>query len=866
MKNYFRSFFLVLMIQAIIFASCSVNRLPGNQDISIEWEVISNQYDADPAVKARFVIENNSQFAFDDQNWTLFFNQSPRHLIGTDENSGVKVEHINSDWYRIIPLEGFKLLPGEKVEIIYENAHWWIKETDAPMGLYFVFIDKKGREKIVEVLNYKVLPFERPEQFTRHFNDHAPLPYPEVAFETNIKLELINKEDLLPIIPSPVSVIMTDEKISFSDPIIVYSQDGLEKEAEWLVDVLEKITSFSINTKAGSGTEPNSINLSLGQFSVQGQTLEAYRLNIEKNQTISIEGTDHAGLFYGMQSLIALFPVDMFLDKTRELVFPVLQIEDAPRFGYRGLHVDVSRNFQKQETIMKIMDLMAYYKLNTLHLHLTDDEGWRFEITALPELTAVGGHRGHTTMQAAALHPSYGSGPFPNAEGRHGSGFYSRKEYIEILKYANQRHIKVIPEINLPGHARAAIKAMEARYERFMALGDEDAANQFRLIDPDEKSVYLTAQLAKDNIVNVARESTYNFLEVVIDEVIDIYKEAGAPLDIVHIGGDEVPIGAWTDSPMVDELMEQLPDIGLHANMHKYFTRRALDIFSARNLQMAGWEEVGMYRTEEGHHLVYPGFAGGKVIPYAWNSLWGMQDLAYRFANLGYPVVLCHVTNFYLDLAYTNDPKEPGQYWGGFVDTRDTWHYNPFDVFKSILQTNMDEKVDPVIAYRGMERLRADARKNILGLQAQLWSETILGPEMLEYYVLPKLIGFAESAWAPERVWEQTPDATLRAAQVDKGWNVFANTIARKEFPRLSGLFGGFNYRVPPPGAIIKDGMLHANVEFPGLIVRYTKDGSEPDFNSLEYTGPVEVPSGQVNLKAFDMAGKTSATVTLRIE
>lgn len=866
MKKNFRSFFLILMMPAIILSSCSANRIPGNQDISIEWEVVSNQYDAEPAVKARFIIENNSQFTFDDNNWTLFFNQSPRHLIGTAESSGVIVEHINSDWYRIIPLEGFQLMPGEKFEIIYENAHWWIKETDAPMGLYFVFTDKNGNEKIVEALNYKVLHFERPEQFTRHLNDHVPPPTPAVAFEKNSKLKLVNNEELLPIIPSPVSVKMTGEKMVFSGPISVYYQEGLKQEAEWLVEKIKKITSASIIAKTGTDLEPNSIWLSLGEFEVQGKKQEAYRLNILNNQIISIEGTDQAGLFYGMQSLIALLPADLFLGKTSEVVFPVVQIEDAPRFGYRGLHVDVSRNFQKQETILKIMDLMAFYKLNTLHLHLTDDEGWRLEIPALPELTSVGGERGHTTMQAAALHPSYGSGPFPNAEGRHGSGFYSRKEYIEILKYANQRHIKVIPEINLPGHARAAIKAMEARYERFIALGDEEAANKFRLIDPDEKSVYLTAQLAKDNIVNVARESAYSFLEVVLDELIDMYEEAGAPLEIVHIGGDEVPIGAWTDSPIVDELMEKLPDIELHANMHKYFTRRALEIFSARNLLMAGWEEVGMYRTDKGEHAVYSGFAGGQVIPYAWNSLWGQQDLAYRFANAGYPVVLCHVTNFYFDLAYNNDPKEPGQYWGGFVDTRDAWHYNPYDVFKSILRTNMGEKVDPEIAYRGMERLRADARENILGMQAQLWSETILGPEMIEYYLLPKLIGFAESAWAPERVWEKTPDATLRAAQVEKGWNVFANTIARKELPRLSELFGGFNYRVPPPGAIIIDGKLHANVELPGLIVRYTTDGSEPELNLHEYLGPVEVSSGQIKLKAFDLAGKSSTTVTLRIE
>lgn len=192
---------------------------------------------------------------------------------------------------------------------------------------------------------------------------------------------------------------------------------------------------------------------------------------------------------------------------------PVVNIQDFPRFSYRGVHLDVSRNFHSQESVFKMIDILAFYKINTLHLHLTDDEGWRIEIESLPELTRVGGQRGHTTKDAPALHPSYGSGPHPYAPQTYGSGYYTREEYIEILRYAHKRHITVIPEINLPGHARAAIKAMEARYEYFMSKGDEKAANEFRLIDPEETSEYLSAQLFTDNVVNVARESVYHFLK-----------------------------------------------------------------------------------------------------------------------------------------------------------------------------------------------------------------------------------------------------------------------------------------------------------------------------------------------------------------
>jgi len=857
--------FVLVLISVFFFVSCKLTKMPGSDDIAIEWEVISNQYDENTAVKARFIIENNSRFTLDNQNWTLFFNQSPRQMYGTQEGPMAVVEHINGDWYRIFPEKGFVLKPGEKIEIVYENAHWWIKESDAPHGLYFVFVDKSGKDHIVEALNYRILPFERPEQYTRHFIDHVPPPGPETNYANNEGLALVPEDQLPLIIPSPYKISSSGEKVAFGFPLTIFYDDNVLGEAEKLASMLKQFAGGDIKLYQGKPSGVNSIWLRLADFKADGKNKEAYRLTVAANQTISIEGTDRAGLFYGVQSLVALLPQELFLGESADVLLPAVQIEDAPRFGYRGLHIDVSRNFQQLETIKKMMDVMAFYKLNVLHFHLTDDEGWRLEIPSLPELTEVGAQRGHTTMAASALHPAYGSGPFAYADGRHGSGFYSRKEYVELLKYANDRHIKVIPEINLPGHARAAVKAMEARYERFMALGNEEAANEFRLIDPEETSVYLTAQLVKDNVVNVARESAYHFLETVLDEVISMYDEAGAPLDIVHIGGDEVPDGAWSKSPMVDDLIKKLPDIELHANMHKYFTRRALEIFSARNLQMAGWEEVGMYRTDNGVHAVYPGFAGGKVIPYAWNSLWGQQDLAYRFANAGYPVVLCHVTNFYFDLAYNNDPREPGLYWGGFVNVRDTWHYNPFDVFKSTLRTNMGQSVDPEIAYAAMERLRPSAKNNILGMQAQLWSETILGPEMLEYYTLPKLIGFAESAWAPQRIWETTADAVTRARQVDEGWNVFANAIARKELPRLSKIFGGFNYRVPPPGAIIKDGKLHANVEFPGLTVRYTLDGSEPVINSTEFVEPLEVSGKQIKLRAFDITGKGSLEVSIKM-
>jgi hexosaminidase len=222
-------------------------------------------------------------------------------------------------------------------------------------------------------------------------------------------------------------------------------------------------------------------------------------------------------------------------------------------------------------------------------------------------------------------------------------------------------------------------------------------------------------------------------------------------------------------------------------------------------------------------------------------------------------VVLCNVTNFYFDLAYNNESQEPGLYWAGFVDTRDNYTFAPYDMFKTTYTNNFGKP----LVFNNVERLRPEARKNIVGVECQLWSETIKGRDMLEYYTLPKLMGFAESAWSAERPWETIADRTTREKAIQASWNIFVNTLAQKDLPRLSYLNGGYNYRIPLPGAIVENGTLKANIAYPGLRVRYTTDGSEPTDKSAEYTAPVQV-TGKIKLKAFDAAGKASRTVEVK--
>jgi hexosaminidase len=862
-----KSFLYVIASMLILFActkSGSISKTEAEK-IGISWKVISNFIEPEGSFEASFTLRNGSNFTLDSTNWALFFNMSPRPIHSNKTPQPATVEHINGDWYKMVAGQDFLLNPGDSITIHYTGTEGIVKETDAPMGLYFVFYDKEGKEKdIVQVTDFTVEPFLAKEQILRGKMDLKQLPTPENRYKDNEGFSLVDPGQLLKIIPTPVKITSTTGVFSLTNQTQVYYQAGLESEAKYLIEKLKALTGTDLPVRAGlptSGAGP-AIILKSDKFIINGTDKEAYKLGIDANG-ITITGTDAAGVFYGVQSVLQLAPTTAYQKPENALAFGFVQVEDAPRFHFRSLHLDIGRNFQTKESVKRILDLLASYKVNHFLLYTAEDEGFRLEIDGLPELTQVGGQRQHISgMHAPALQPSYGSGPVAYDKDKHGSGFYTKADFIEILKYAKERHIKVIPELNFPGHALAAIKSMEARYERLMKEGKEKEANEYRLIDPEDKSVYLSAQAYKNNVVNVARESTYHFFEKVVDEIAKMYQQAGLTLDTFHTGGDEVAEGAWTNSPMIEKLLKDDPSIGGTKNLQAYFFRKLLPRLEKRNLKVHGWEEVALTKTPAGEYLVNPEFAGRPVVPYVWNNVFDV-DLGNRLANAGYQVVLCNVTNFYFDMSYGNDPKEPGLYWAGFVDTRDNWAFAPFNMFRTSEETAMGKPMKE--EFVGKQLLKPEARKNILGIEAQLWGETIKGRDMMEYSILPKLMGFAESAWAPERPWENVADQVSRNKMIQSGWNIFANTIARKDMPRLKYLNGGYNYRLPMPGAKIEQGTLYANIELPGLDIRYTTDGSEPTTDSPLYTTPVKV-SGGVKVKSFDLAGRSSRSCTVKPE
>jgi hexosaminidase len=841
----------------IFLSACNLmdrSNRPKSDDFFLTWEFKGNNAEKSTS-SAVFSIENKGKQALGNNDWALYFNMMGRRVAGESVTGNVTIEHVNGDLFRMTPAGNFRLEPGQTVEINYEKPGSLIKESEAPAGPYFVFGDQNGPDYIaMEVIHYTVKPFPA---LDRIFPSETGIPLPDAGwvFEQNSREFFLEPSEIGRIIPTPSKMDFTGGSETIRNGLAILSGTGLENEADYLAEMLKTVMGKKPMIKKNENHGPNTILLTIGKVAPEGNK-EAYELTVKAGEGIQITGGSASGVFYGIQSLLAMMPVEIWVTPQENIEIECVKIADSPVFQYRGVMVDLVRNYNKPEAIMHLIDAMAFYKLNRLHLHLTDDEGWRLEIPSLPELTQVSGYRGHTLDSKDHLIPAYGSGPQPDPGKGVGSGFLTREEFIGLLKYANARHITIIPEINFPGHARAAIHAMEARYDRLMEEGNEKDAEIFRLIDPGDRSRYNSAQNFNDNVVCVCKEAPYLFFETIVEELMGMYREAGLKLKMIHTGGDEVPRGAWTDSPICREFLEKHPGMEA-AGLQVYFEGRILEILSEKELLMAGWEEIALRKGEGGSWIPNAEFAGQAMIPYVWNSQGESLDLGNRLANAGFPVILCNVEHFYFDLAYTHHPAEPGLYWGGFVDTRRAFEFIPFNVVYSMLTDEYRRPYGPDMDFSGMEALQPAARGKILGLQGQLWSETIKGQKMLEYYYLPKMLGLAERAWSGQAGWGEIRETSARVEALDHSWNGFANVIGQREMPRLDHIFGGYHYRIPPPGGVIKEGMLYANSGFPGVAIRFTTDGSDPDAGSPVYKGPVKV-SGVVKLASFDSRGRSS--------
>ncbi len=843
------SVLLTLSFSTIIFGQNEDSFDPSNLDVS--WQLIDNYYQEKPQFLATLTLTNTGTNNLPASGWSLYMN----NMFGKDQTGNFETEHINGDLVRLIPTSTFVgLKPGETLKMDIISPGSVLNISGSPRGLYWVWANNK--EKGIPIGKFTVKSVNDPGVLNRGPEDHIPVATPETVFQRNKKIENIEEANLANVFPTPAEYKTGYGAFILNPGVTISYESKFRNEAEYLSGELSNI--FGINIPmTNERVSGKKIVLTSGNAAPEG-----YKLTVTPD-SITILASKPAGIFYGIQSLKTALPPSSWSGRKQEVKIPALEVDDKPRFGYRAFMQDVARNFRTKEQILKTLDLMSLYKLNVFHFHFNDDEGWRIEIPGLPELTNVGAQRGHTLNNHKKLQPSHGSGP---ESGYPGSGYYTTEDFIEILEYATERHIKVIPEIETPGHARAAIKAMDARYQNLMEKGEKEKAREYLLQHPQDSSEYRSVQGWDDNVIDVGLPSTYRFLEKVIDELAAMYERAGAPLNRIHMGGDEVPSGAWEKSPAVRNLINETPELESTGDLWGYFYRRVNNMLNERGLSLYGWEEIGMKEAlwgGEAHPVADKEFAKEDVQVDVWNNVIGSgaEDLAYRLANAGYKVVLSGVSNFYFDLAYQKAFPEPGLYWGGFNSLDKPYSFIPYNYYKNAKEDLMGRKLKDS-HFEDMERLTQEGRANIVGIQSLLWAEKLISSERQEYMLLPKLLAMAERAWAPKPDWANGEWSAENIEQYNQAWTDFLNITAKRELPRLDHYAGGFKYRIPTPGAVIQDGKLIANVQLPGFTIRYTTDGTQPSSESKKYTKPISLSSDSaIKLRVFNQEGRGGRTV-----
>ncbi|CAC5362528.1 HEXA_B [Mytilus coruscus] len=764
-------------------------------------------------------------------NWKIYFYSffivESKHILSEDglytkpegytlPNVNLKLRHENGGLFSMSPTTGFiGLPPNGKREITFFAANWAVSKTDIPPNWY-ITADGLDARVIDSTKEGFVGEFTSAKQWKRKKEDRYD-PYSPMARYQRYKTTNPNVQMKM-IIPTPKEITNHDTTnlLHISGNVtIVHS--GLDNEASFLTDKY----SFDISNTAST----NGVNIYLSTNntipSAEGYTLTAN----PSEKSVIINGKTNAGVLYGVQSLISLL--------SHERSISQMKIRDEPRFEFRGMLIDVARNFIPKKVLKKMIDAMAMYKMNKLHLHLADDEGWRIEIDGLPELTEVGSKRCHTENEDLCLIPQLGSGPYNTTSG---SGFYSIQDYKDILSYAKKRHIEVIPEIDMPGHARAAIIAMEARYRKYNATSINQA-EKYRLIDPDNDSKFLSVQIFKDNAVNPCIESTYVFIDKIVSELQAMHSAVGHPLNIYHFGGDEVAKTAWVNSTKCNQLHLSGDAESIRNKLKKYFTKRLDNITFSHGLNMAGWEDG--FNAGNGMPFDRGMYQNHQVYSNAWDNVWewGKARRAYNYANSGYKVIMSHETHLYFDHPYEPDPEERGLYWAPrYTDSYKSFRFLPDNLYENIDVTRMGAPLNKsyVCGVNNNKCPSLQKPENIAGMQGHLWSETILSEDNFYYMVFPRLLAVAERAWhkAP---WESVGHQTKRNRDMNNDWDNFAATLGKKELNRLDSM--GIKYRIPPPGGSLDGGEIKFNTAFPGLTVELSTNSQTWNNETIPYTG-----------------------------
>ena len=777
------------------------------EDLSLTWKV-GRHYDGKNNYELNLIVKNvsHNEIKLDENDlwFTALFPVDDRRTSDYEISSG------NGNLSRIRFKEHFNLGSQDSLIVAYTSKYPVFNISTVPNGFYFQNRENPARFFPIDVV------IEPIPQSSADLNS-----YWAALYDKNNTRQV--RDDINPILPSPKEMKTDSGTLLLSGVITYWLDDAFRGEMANMISIADQLRG--INFVSGEQ------NAQFVVQHVQGYEEEAYGLKIDA-KGVHIEASQAAGVFYAVQSLRSLLDVSAFGRSTISL--PYVDIKDQPRYAYRGFMLDISRNFKDKSTILKYLDLMSRYKLNTFHLHFIDDEAWRIEIPSLPELTEIGAKRSPIFMEGESLQPAYGSGAVSTA-----ANYLSREDFIEILQYAKQRHITIVPEIETPGHARASIKAMETRYHRYVSQGNEVEGERYLLHDLDDQSVYSSAQYWTDNVINVALPSVYTFISTVLDEFKSMYADAGLDLVKVSLGGDEVPQGAWEGSPKIKELMESTGMKSVH-EVWPYYIEKVNDLVRNKGLQLVGWEEMGMFNKGGGMD-VNPSLASTNIQLDVWNNLvgGGQEDLAYRLANAGYPTVYISANNNYFDMAWDEFFEEPGLRWATYADLYQSYTFLPEDFFSSISYSVNGGKINGEY-FDSKARLTEVGKENLVGVKGGTWAETIVSEDQLDYMVFPRIFSLAERAWAPRKSYEGEEEFNIKLFNED--YSTFLNKVSRIELPKIKSFV---KYRLPAVGVKAIQNKLYANSEYVGFDLFYTIDGSDPTRQSNLYREPIQIENGK---------------------
>jgi hexosaminidase len=520
------------------------------------------------------------------------------------------------------------------------------------------------------------------------------------------------------IIPAPSSVKQgTGNFIVGPSTVLQFSSNDadVKRIAGNLNAAFKRAGGFEL--KAGTSSS-NVIQLVLNSNASLGN--EGYQLSVT-GTAVKITANKPAGLFYGVQSLLQLFPAEIESKSVVKNILwklPVVEIQDQPRFGWRGTMLDVSRHFFTKEEVKSFLDDMAKYKYNTLHFHLTDDQGWRIEIKSLPKLTQVGAWNVKKTGRFNYFTPPADDEP------RNYGGFYTQEDLKELIKYAKERFIEILPEIDIPGHSLAAV----ASYPELSCTPGNYKVNSGEPFMDWHNDGTFTARV--DNTLCPANEKVYEFLDKVFTEVAAIF-----PHPYIHMGGDECAKNFWEISPQIKALMQREKLKDMH-EVQSYFVGRVSKIVNAKGKKLIGWDEI---------------LEGGLVKDAAVMSWRGMKG-GIEAAKMGHEVVMTPTTYVYVDYMQGDAAIEPPVY--ATLRLKKSYEFEP-----------LPDGVDPTL---------------IKGGQANMWSEQIFNTRHLDYMMWPRGFAIAEELWSPKSVrdWKTfVPRVENHFARFDAGDKKYAPSI-----------------------------------------------------------------------------------------